>query len=118
MIEPVGAPTAVALQDDISGKVERLLAACAIPPWGLRYKGFHTCICGAISTNYDMVLPDGRLTNSLALHYVQFHRAEVPENELVKIRAYPEPISSANFSPEQINAILNERHAEIREHHR
>lgn len=53
------------------------------------YKGPHICICGAASDTYDHILPDGRITNSLAVHYVAYHRGEVEAphtDELIKIR--------------------------------
>jgi hypothetical protein len=31
----------------------------------------------------------GKLTNSLAVHYLAFHRKDVPESELVKIGNLP-----------------------------
>lgn len=50
------------------------------------YKGIHRCVCGEISDNRDWILPNGMITNSLAYHYITQHRAEVPEEELDKLR--------------------------------
>jgi hypothetical protein len=49
------------------------------------YRGFHGCRCGESSSNYDHVLPDGVITNSLLVHYVSQHREEIPRMELDKL---------------------------------
>jgi hypothetical protein len=43
------------------------------------YRGRHHC------TNYAILFPNGVVTNILALHYLEHHRAEVPWSELYKI---------------------------------
>ena len=50
------------------------------------YRGFHTCACGAVSDNKDHWV-GGLLTNSLCLHYLAFHRDDIPQEELDKVRA-------------------------------
>lgn len=54
------------------------------------YKGFHqsTCNCdGSLrSHNKEYKLPCGLVTNSLSLHYLIFHRSQVPNGELEKLR--------------------------------
>lgn len=50
------------------------------------YRGFHTCACGAFSDNKDHWV-GGLLTNSLCLHYLAFHRDDLPQEELDKVRA-------------------------------
>jgi hypothetical protein len=52
---------------------------------GVLWRGFHICRCGARSTNTDYTLPGGATTNSLCVHYLAFHRDEVPESELAKV---------------------------------
>lgn len=59
------------------------------------FSGSYTCVCGALNDRYHYFY-DGALTNSLAVHYLAFHRDEVPESELEKVRAiqgsmYPTP---------------------------
>lgn len=54
---------------------------------GACWRGFHVCACGVNSTNTDYVLPGGQQTNSLCVHYLAFHRSEVPESELAKVAA-------------------------------
>jgi hypothetical protein len=59
------------------------------------YRGIHRCRCGEPSTNCDYVVRiaervpgspwHGLLTNSLAVHYLAFHRDEVPPGELAKV---------------------------------
>lgn len=53
------------------------------------YRGRHTCKCGATSDNRDhwVTTEDGRelLTNSLAIHYLAYHRSDVPQSELDKV---------------------------------
>lgn len=51
----------------------------------MRFRGFHKCECGAESTNTDYKLPNGERTNSLCVHYLAFHRAEVPAEQLIKV---------------------------------
>lgn len=70
--------------DELTTKVSRALNKSAQN--GVYYKGVHFCKCGASSTNYDLILPNGQITNSLALHYMAYHRDEVPEYELKKVR--------------------------------
>ena len=41
------------------------------------------------STNCDYILPNGMQTNSLCIHYLAFHRNEISESELAKVRSLP-----------------------------
>lgn len=52
-----------------------------------RWKGIHTSSCGARSTNRDYKLSNGMITNSLCIHYLRWHRDEIPESELDKVRS-------------------------------
>ena len=57
---------------------------------GKSWRGRHMCTgCSAESDNYDhfvATVDGGRLkTNSLAVHYLAYHRADVPEGELAKV---------------------------------
>jgi len=49
---------------------------------GIMYFGTHGCICGAESSSNDHLLPlknsKYMLTNSLCVHYVAYHREEIP----------------------------------------
>lgn len=84
MIEPVGEATAP-LEDDLT----RLARDVFLFSDGSKYvyRGFHVCVCGAVSDNLDHVLPDGTVTSSLLPHYVACHRDEIPPSELEKLKA-------------------------------
>jgi hypothetical protein len=94
-IEPKGSPTTEPCIDHYTRKVTAAIHACKeegvltlsgefFP--NVLTKGFHVCGCGnAASGNHDYKLPGGLITNSLAMHYLAYHRDEVPESELVKI---------------------------------
>ena len=72
----------------IDGLTRKMTAAYrASESNGVLWRGFHVCRCGAASTNTDYVLPGGATTNSLCVHYLAFHRDEVPEAELAKVAA-------------------------------
>lgn len=56
----------------------------------MSFFGFHTCSCGARSTAMDYLLPAPKesnylLTNSLCLHYLAFHRDQIPIKEMNKV---------------------------------
>lgn len=52
-----------------------------------QWRGFHNCPCGVRSDNTDYRLPDGKLTNSLCVHYLAWHRREVPSVQLEQVAA-------------------------------
>lgn len=52
---------------------------------GPGYRGWHECACGARSSNCDYTLPNGEKTNSLSVHYLTYHREDVPEEQLAKV---------------------------------
>lgn len=65
---------------------------------GQFYRGVHTCTspgCGAVSSTCDYYLssPDAvataLVTNSLAIHYLAYHRDEVSPEDLAKVAALP-----------------------------
>ena len=56
------------------------------------WRGIHLCTgayCGEESASQDFQLQDGQVTNSLCVHYLMWHRDEVPESELEKVRQLP-----------------------------
>lgn len=91
MIEPTGPASAAPVMDELTYKMRRALANERLSDYV--YKGWHTCVCGVCSDNNDhfVATVDGGeyLTNSLAVHYLMFHRDEVPESELEKVRSLP-----------------------------
>jgi hypothetical protein len=52
------------------------------------YGGVHVCYCGATSSACDYYLPSGDLTNSLCVHYLAHHRADVDEEQLVTVEGF------------------------------
>ena len=54
---------------------------------GTVWRGFHSCRCQARSTSCDYILPNGEQTNSLCIHYLAWHREQVPQAELDKVAA-------------------------------
>lgn len=89
MIEPEGLKT---LEPVIDGLTRRVTAA-----WRRRtesdygYRGFHMCICGAVSDNKDhWVGPNRLLTSALCIHYIALHRDEISPEELEKVRQLPD----------------------------
>lgn len=55
------------------------------------YLGTHACrACGVSSSSHNYKLPDGFVTNRLCIHYLAFHRWEVPRDQLDKIAEYKE----------------------------
>lgn len=50
------------------------------------WKGWHTCICGEASDNADYLLPNGMITNSLCIHYLKYHRRQIPKTQLIKLQ--------------------------------
>ena len=74
--------------------------------------GYHRCVCGALSADHNFHLPNGDLTNSLCVHYVAYHRSEVPREELVRIEAFNfgevEPTPSELERPRQLQKQLQE----------
>ena len=97
MIEPKEAAYAPIL-DDLTRRVTRAWRRGTTSK--MAYRGWHSCFCGAQSDNRDhFVELDGRtvLTNSLAIHYVARHRAELPEEELAKILRLPPPAGGSCF---------------------
>lgn len=49
--------------------------------------GWHEDNCGCTSDNTDFKLSNGEITNSLCIHYLAFHRWEVPTEQLKKVAA-------------------------------
>ena len=71
--------------DDLTRKMTAAFRAAEST--GVRWRGFHVCRCGVNSDNTDYILPGGQQTNSLCIHYLAFHRDEVPPEELAEVAA-------------------------------
>lgn len=68
---------------------------------GIADRGVHTCSCGATSSHVDYLLPGGYVTNSLAVHYLAFHRNGVPAKQLERVLAMP--VTDISPTIEQLN---------------
>lgn len=53
---------------------------------GTGYKGVHHNCDGACSANYDLLLPNGMITNTLAIHYLKYFRKAIPESDFKKLQ--------------------------------
>ena len=53
----------------------------------LTWRGDHQCACGARSDHMDHLLPNEVETNSLCVHYLAYHRTEVPTSQLDMVAA-------------------------------
>ena len=91
MIEPTCAAT-VPLVDDLTRKVTALRRAVIDPETRRRFRGMHQCTgagdCRAHSDNSDHAIAVGGVpvqTNSLIVHYVACHRADIDDVERHKI---------------------------------
>lgn len=86
MIEPSSATSIEPVIDELTRKMAAAWRKRAVSD--LTWRGFHTCKCGARSDCKDhWVKVDGKelITNSLAIHYLAYHRDEVPQSELDKV---------------------------------
>lgn len=99
-IEPSRLTSAEPVIDELTKKMTSAFRL-ALP--GLGYRGWHTCACGAKSSNRDYKLPNGEMTNSLCVHYLAYHRDGVPKTQLEKISTFTtgetEPTTEELSSP-------------------
>lgn len=86
MIEPTGRASVAPLVDRLTMRMAAAYRNSV--PSDYSYRGWHECVCGARSGNKDQYV-DGKLTNSLAVHYLAYHRKDVPQEELDKVAALP-----------------------------
>jgi hypothetical protein len=82
-IEPKGKKSAVRCNDKLTQKMRLLLKYAKE---GRHYKGWHTCSCGERGGSCDLHIK-GYITNSLAVHYLEWHRKDVPEKEIAKLKS-------------------------------
>ena len=102
------------LIDELTRKMTATLRAATPSPW---FMGYHTCACGSHSKAHNFILPDGLITNSLCVHYLAWHRNEVPREELEKIAKLTsgkaDPDASELAPPRAINRSRR-RHPPLR----
>lgn len=86
-IEPKGVGASSALVDTATRRMAAAFRqAEAIQPY---YCGFYVCVCGACSGPQDLQLPNDRKINSLCVHYLAYHRDEVPLGQLQEVEHLP-----------------------------
>ena len=95
-IVPVNTAANEPLVDELTLKMVRALREGR--PANYIYAGHHTCICGAKSGSTDIVLPNGWVTNTLCVHYVAYHRDEVPAADLEAVRRLPAGINDLSLA--------------------
>ena len=115
-IEPQQPPLAEPVIDDLTWKMAAALnhpVATGVYQGGQfrkgdAYRGWHTCSCGACSSNVDYWLPGGEVTHSLAVHYLAYHRHEIPPQQLDRVRQLPsgqEPPSDEQLIGKRIPGV-------------
>jgi len=85
MIEPKD-PNLKRVEDELTRASRKLV--WEIQPSEHSFRGFHMCVCGARSNNRDHYIKFENIifeTNSLLVHYVEYHRSEIPETEMKKL---------------------------------
>jgi len=92
MIEPLNKGSENPVIDDLTCKMTYAIRKSNKI---LGFSGEHRCVCGALNDGFHY-LYGKMLTNSLAVHYMAFHRDEVPQAEIEKVKAingrrYPTP---------------------------
>jgi hypothetical protein len=100
MIHPTRAPSGEPVVDDLTRRMAGALSrADRVRPT----RGQHRCTgpgCRALSGSSDLGV-EGYVTNSLAVHYLAHHRAEVPCGELAKVATLDGPDVAP--TPEQLS---------------
>ena len=82
-IEPKKPKSTFPVNDELTAKMREAMSRAKE---GTVYRGWHYCICKTRSNHSDWILESGQITNSLAVHYLEYHRSEVPESEVEKVR--------------------------------
>lgn len=99
-IQPTRLPTDEPLIDELTMRMTSALRQASVPDY--RFCGVHVCICGAVSDSTNRVLANGAVTNTLSVHYLAYHRAEVPAAELDAV--WQLPASADVPSPAELGA--------------
>ena len=80
-------PTDDPVIDDLTLRMVRALREATAPNYS--FCGFHECVCGALSDSTDRILPNGWMTNTLCVHYLAYHRGEIPARDLDAVSELP-----------------------------
>jgi hypothetical protein len=108
-------PTQPASTEPVLDHLTRKMAAAfrKARPSECGSRGVHECVCGAESTSRDYLLPNGEVTNWLCVHYVAYHRPEVPAGQLARIEALTfgeaAPVAEQLQGPELVLARVRAR---------
>jgi hypothetical protein len=94
-IEPKDMPTDEPVIDELTMRMAAALRKATQPSRYFRL-GLHRCVCGALSDTQDAILANGLRTNSLCVHYLAYHRSEVPEADIEMVRALPPEVATPN----------------------
>jgi len=73
---------------------------------GILTLGLHECVCGAMSSSCDYMLNGKIVTNYLCVHYLAYHRSEVPEEELEKLAQLEGSEELLEEDKEKLNFML------------
>ena len=95
MIKPQG-PKSGPVADRYTWLAVCALLECQAPEPGRWLRGWHTCTCGAHSDNIPWAVR-GIKTNSFLLHYVAWHREDVPQSELDKLEQFADVARGRGF---------------------
>ena len=105
-IEPKNMPTENPIIDDLTLRMVRAFREATLP--GYTFCGFHECVCGALSGSTDRILPNSWTTNTLCVHYLAYHRSEIPARDLDAVSERPlgtaTPTSHELHGPIEIDA--------------
>lgn len=84
-IEPKRPASSAPVLDHLTRQMTAAYRAAHPSPYC--YAGTHTCVCGVRSSACDYFLPNAEKTNSLCVHYMAYHREEVPHEQLERVAA-------------------------------
>jgi hypothetical protein len=105
-IRPKNMPTEEPVIDDLTLRMVGALRSARSPSYG--YCGLHSCVRGALSDSSDRILPNGWMTNTLCVHYLAYHRTELPEKDRDAVGTLPPdkqaPTSFDLHGPELYNS--------------
>lgn len=86
-IEPKAPVSDAPVIDDLTRRMTAAFRGATRPGELDGWMGVHQCACGASSSTYDHKLPDGQTTNSLCIHYLALHRAEISQEQIARVQA-------------------------------
>lgn len=81
-IHPTSTRSERPVDDELTAKMKTLLDSAKI---GTQWRGWHNCTgCNTIGGSSDLIVGP-YITNSLAVHYLRWHRGDVPYSEIEKL---------------------------------